>query len=370
MNEVAAGKSIKDDFNALTPKQWIAIIAGLAIAMVLVLFGGGGLCFGIILAPIFLYMIPHLLGVQSVRIKAVMGVVFIVATMLIGTFAFIGVDKDLDISKVGDGKVISDPEFDYEDYALTATIDFAGDYEVIASFAKVTMFRFGMPMHEVIKDEDKVPMVPLDSDRYGAHLDMEDGILYYVLIQVKYMEDGKEKEKASMAFLVNTGANVGIDMYLKGTALGVVAPGAFYFLLVAFSFLMRRSIGKTRQKMEDEGRLYPQGYGRCKECGTLVLPGEVTCRKCGAYIDVPEEMKASKKDYFVCTECGAEVPNDAKECPKCGAKFEGVENEVVHADGTVDVSSESFECSECGAQVPANATHCPKCGAKFDEDDE
>ena len=44
--------------------------------------------------------------------------------------------------------------------------------------------------------------------------------------------------------------------------------------------------------------------------------------------------------------------------------------EIKHADGTVDVSSETFECSECGKKVPANAKKCPYCGADFDEEDE
>ncbi len=95
----------------------------------------------------------------------------------------------------------------------------------------------------------------------------------------------------------------------------------------------------------------------------MVLPGEVNCRKCGAYIDVPDELRVKKKDFFQCSECGAEVPSDATECPKCGAKFDEVqENVVVHADGSEDVSTESVVCPECGSTVPANADWCPKCG--------
>ena len=101
----------------------------------------------------------------------------------------------------------------------------------------------------------------------------------------------------------------------------------------------------------------------------MVLPGEVVCRKCGEYIDVPEEMKVHKKDYFICESCGAEVPADAKTCPRCGVSFDEVETEIVHADGSVDKTIETFECSECGEQVPSNAKRCPKCGAEFDEDD-
>jgi ribosomal protein L40E len=78
-------------------------------------------------------------------------------------------------------------------------------------------------------------------------------------------------------------------------------------------------------------------------------------------------MRAKKKDYFICESCGAEVPADAKVCARCGVSFDAVEAEVVHVDGSVDVSTETFECSECGAEVPVNAKRCPKCGAEFEE---
>jgi ribosomal protein L40E len=153
-----------------------------------------------------------------------------------------------------------------------------------------------------------------------------------------------------------------------GCLIAVINIVLVYVLIMVFSNMMRGRMEKTRVKMEKEGRLYPQGYGRCGQCGTVVLPGEVNCRKCGAYIDRPEEMKPKKKDFFECSECGAEVPNDAKECPKCGAVFDEDETEVMHADGTVEITNEITNCPECGAAAPATATFCTKCGAKFGSD--
>jgi len=164
-----------------------------------------------------------------------------------------------------------------------------------------------------------------------------------------------------------TGAHDGstTSLSLFGCAYSTLMIMIVFFLIMILSFFMRGRMEKTRERMEKEGRLYPQGYGKCDNCGAVVLPGEVKCRKCGAYIDRPDEMKPKKKDFFECSECGAEVPGDATTCPKCGAKFDEDEFEVTHADGTVETTNEIIQCHECGEFAPANATFCAKCGAKF-----
>ena len=106
------------------------------------------------------------------------------------------------------------------------------------------------------------------------------------------------------------------------------------FLLIAvLTWWMRRNLERTRERLEKEGRLYPAGYGRCKKCGTVVLPGEVCCRKCGEYIDVPEELRVKKVNYFECSECGREVPEDAGVCPYCGEAFEADAEDAGTKDG-------------------------------------
>ncbi|MCL2607233.1 MAG: hypothetical protein FWD92_01570 [Methanomassiliicoccaceae archaeon] len=96
-----------------------------------------------------------------------------------------------------------------------------------------------------------------------------------------------------------------------------------FILISLIVWWMRRNLERMRERLEKEGRLYPQGYGRCKRCGTMVLPGETCCRRCGEYIDVPEEMRVKKANYFECSECSREVPEDAGVCPYCGEAFEG-----------------------------------------------
>ena len=182
------------------------------------------------------------------------------------------------------------------------------------------------------------------------------------------IEGDTKKIDTYMSFTYDTGTSTMqvMKMCAVGSAYITGLTALMFFLILGFSALMRSSAQKTRRKMEAEGRLYPQGYGLCKKCGATVLPGEVVCRKCGEYIEVPQEMRAKKVDFFTCSDCGAEVPSDAKVCPKCGASFdEGDETEVAHPDGTVDVSTETVACPHCGEQVPANADWCPKCGTKI-----
>ena len=216
---------------------------------------------------------------------------------------------------------------------------------------------------------------------YTCDVDLKSGELHALYFKIG-AEDAEETSdtvfiSANVTHSDIVSHSIKWNAYVAGMAVVV-----FYMVLI-LTTLMRRSLEKTRARMEAEGRLYPQGYGRCKECGMLVLPGETVCRKCGAYIDIPDEIKEKMKrkvEYTVCSECGAEVPMDARRCPKCGASFdedtEEVEVEATDAEITKRIEKqirdgeETFECSECGAKVPADANVCPQCGAKFDEDDE
>jgi ribosomal protein L40E len=373
MTDTAGKFSLKDEFSALSTKQMIAIIVAIAVALVLELFGASTACLTMLVVPIVIYMVPHLMGVESVKVKAVVGALFFTIALILGTFAYSGSDEATDISKDPSNDYIYGVSYSAENDNLSATVVFddpdVPNWKVLLTYGTVSAVGFG-----VIRgydDPHEATMIKAgETNRYYYDLfDLKDGKLYLVLIQIVDADD-EDKVYKNLGFTINTGFNDYIKVSFFGAAPIVLLGAVVFSLLLGLSYFMRRGLQKTRDKMEEQGRLYPQGYGRCKECGALVLPGEVTCKKCGAYIDVPEDIKANKKDYFICSECGAEVPNDSNECPKCGAKFDGVETEVVHADGSVDVSTETFECSECGAQVPANASHCPNCGAKFDEDDE
>lgn len=362
-------KSLIDDFKELKIKQWVAIVAAFGISLVLVCTGLFiQMCLGFFLVAVLLYMLPHILGVTSPRIKAVIGVLFIVVILLVAAFAYSGsaVDKE---SSLSNNKYLTDASFDHDTYVLTVNSVEALDIKY--TFSPITGITFGYP--SMYDKSDVTEIKPDYKDKqYSAKLNLEKGKYYLIEVVVNGETDDKTTEYWQVFFNNGISASDVNALSLNGSWLSILEIGIIFFIMLIFSELMRRSARKKRDQMIAEGRLYPEGYDKCKKCGTMVLPGEITCRKCGEPIDVPEDVKVlHKKDFFECSECGTEVPLDAKFCPKCGAVFdEGTETVITHADGTVDSSTETFECSECGKAVPANAVRCPYCGAEFDEDDE
>jgi len=366
MTETAEAKvSLIDDFKALTTKQWIAIIGAFVGSALLITTGAYQyMCLGYLLIAVVLYMVPHITGVSSPKIKAVVGAVFIASMLIFGTVAYDGAIKDSQRILPAAPETITDMYIeDGTAYAYCAD----GGLDLYVLSAPVTEVTFGVVSAYDYSRLQLVKMTYSDGV-YTGKVDLLSGCFQVVEIG----EDISQEQKQFLHYYTATVDN-GVSktgLCFIGAAILMAIIGGIYFVMLIFSELMRRSARKTRAKMEAEGRLYPKGYSKCKECGTMVLPGEITCRKCGAPIEVPEELKVHKKDFFQCSECGTEVPMDAKVCPKCGATFdEKEETEIKHADGTVDVSTESFECSECGKKVPANAKKCPYCGAEFDEDE-
>jgi len=366
MTETAKKLNIIGDFKALEYKQWIGVIAGFIVAMLLTATGMIlSMCLGFFIVAILLYMIPHITGVKSVPIKTIVGAVFVVALLILSGVAYSG--SAVDKQGYTGHNYFQDVSWDGENLVITPT-DKEADYR--AQYSIINGMAFGQPY---TYEKDKMVAIPLESvgDKVVGHATLPAG--KYIYIQV----DALDKEGTIVEFsqiFYNNGISPGDvnSLNFNGSLLTIGEIALVYYILLIFSALMRRSAEKTRAKMEKDGRLYPVGYDKCKECGCMVLPGEITCRKCGAPIEVPEELKVlHKKDFFYCSECGTEVPTDAEFCPKCGERFDGkTETVIKHADGTTDTSTESFVCSDCGKVVPANAKRCPYCGVLFDEDDE
>jgi ribosomal protein L40E len=309
-----------------------------------------------------------MLGVASPKIKSIVGAVFIVVMLLVGTFAFMGAATNYDVSLYKSEETIKSISYENGVITVVATED---GLDLQAEAYVVTMMSFGSPLNTG-GEAKKTHFENVGGGVYKATPATYDKEYNVIFVGISKEKTGDDYKQIYRMFL-NTGVSDSAMMSknLAGAGYTLFLVALMYFIMVIFSEWMRRSARKARTKMEAEGRMYPEGYSKCTSCGTMVLPGEITCRKCGAAIEVPDDVKVlHKKDFFECSECGAEVPMDANCCPKCGAKFdEKDETEITHADGSVDVSSETFECSECGKEVPSNAKRCPYCGAEFDEEE-
>ena len=370
-------------FGKLSLTQLLAIIAAFLIALILTLLGFGNscYCFGMLVIAVILYMLPRLLGVENIKLMTLLGVVFAVCAILIGGLVmapgFIDRNQEIQgndyfhdveltptsgIVTINATVVLNDSSTDsvYFVYGEVKAIGFQGIsviFDTLSTPLHVT------PDGSVAGDTTFTitDQVQLDSDHLYA------GYLAIGPADASSVENLNGDTNTNWALM--SGAHDGdtTSLSLFGSAYSTLMIMVVFFLIMILSFVMRGRMEKTRERMEKEGRLYPQGYGKCEKCGAVVLPGEVKCRKCGAYIDRPEEMKPNKKDFFECSECGAEVPSDAATCPKCGARFDEDEFEVTHADGTVETTNEVIACPECGEVAPAKATFCAKCGAKFNK---
>ncbi len=213
---------------------------------------------------------------------------------------------------------------------LNITITYSGNINVDKITVNVAPLGFTCYNFYNYEKKDDVTMSVSDG-KYTAtvsNVSSDVVLVYHFNIYEKGGEDGKSTVTKN-GFYVNGPDSCVIKSALMGNAY-LVSLSALMFLILTF-FMLRASknLESTRAKMEAEGRLYPKGYGRCKQCGTVVLPGETVCRKCGAYIDVPDELRHKKDDYFQCSECGAEVPGNSSVCPKCGAKFDEDDETVI-----------------------------------------
>lgn len=363
-----------EGFMGTPAAKGLGLLLGFAVAF-------GMVCAGLyrntclfVFVGVLLFVIPKLFGVKRFSTLAVLGVAFLLITPVVGALCFsaptIDDDKISDITgEFHDASVVRDGDT----YDITVVFDGTptGDVKVFTPTLGTVSFNVEIyPMNT-----DGYVMTNTSGNTYVFNdLALESGKVYKIYFESGDVRSGSATVDANITDGDITKHALIWNFYVVGMAAIV------FFLVLVLTTYMRRSLEKTRARMEAEGRLYPQGYGRCKECGMLVLPGEVTCRKCGAYIEIPEEIKAKMKrkvEYTECSECGAEVPSDARKCPKCGASFDEATEEV-KIEATPEIieahqeskepSDEYFECSECGAKVPADANVCPQCGAKFDEE--
>lgn len=329
----------------VTAGQTIAIILAVFLSLLLLCVDGVSTIplMWLVLAVI-LYMVPHVFG-ADLKTKATYPLIFAVLAVIIGAYAvgpayidkcssehLTGNDLSVDISVSGNTITVNSA------YSGTET----RTSDPVLAYCEVNYIAFkSVKLSQKLDGFEKITL----TDGKGS-VELDSSKLYYMF--VAYLNEDGKIDTGTMSHVTLSGflTTEKTGLTLKGAVSSVVFILVIFYLILLVSTTMRKGLNSTRQKMEAEGRLYPQGYGRCTFCGALVLPGQINCPKCNAYIDRPESMKPHKKDYFVCGNCGCEVSSEMDTCPKCGAKFDEEENVVIHKDGSQEVNSGTEDSSK------------------------
>lgn len=322
----------------VTTGQAIAIVFAVLLSILLLCVDGvATLPLMWLVLAVILYMLPHMFGAEP-KTKAVYPVIFAVLAILIGAYsvgpAYIDEHSSEDLTGNGLSVHIA-VDHDTGEITVSSTCTEVRTSDPVLAYCEVNYISFKSEM--LSQKLDGFTKVTLFGGNGSVQLDSSK--LYYMF--VAYLDENGNIDTSTMSHTTLSGflTTEKNNYTLKGAAASVVFILVIFYLILIVSTFMRRGLSATRQKMEAEGRLYPQGYGRCTFCGALVLPGQINCPKCNAYIDRPESMKPHKKDYFVCGNCGCEVSSDMNTCPKCGVKFDEEENVVVHKDGSQEIES-------------------------------
>ena len=313
----------------------VGVVLALGLGILLLYLGIFNQCCGLgylLVAVVALY-IPKMFGMTKTQYLAVFGVVFFLVTAGVGAFAVSKpmFENNSDVGSFNDGGFTNVKIEIQESGGATIIVDYAGSGTNPTAYVyQVKNVTYQM----VSKTADNVSRHQLALNTEGHYTATIDELPSTFVYQIRF-GTGDDVEKQDMTtYVYYTGAASSDDiqkfcLIYNAYTCGIII--LLFFLMMVLTAWSRKNLEKARARMEAEGRLYPQGYGRCKECGSIVLPGETCCRKCGAYIDVPDELRHRKVDMVECSECGAEIPEDAKVCPKCGATFDE-EEEVVYVD--------------------------------------
>ena len=275
----------------------------------------------LLLACVGLY-VPKFFGVTKTQYLAMFGVVLFIVLTVAGAFVYSKpIYEGRSDYRSFDSEGFSNVNFEYAGDSLTVTVDYTGTGTVTAHLFKVELG---------LGDSQEFKATMTGSGSYTctfANIPRDFVYQYYF-----DSTDGETVTKSTSGYYLDIIDDSQLTKYFYVHSLvNCFIIIVIFYLMLFLTAIMRKNLEKTRARMEAEGRLYPQGYGRCKECGSIVLPGETCCRKCGAYIEVPDELRHKKVDMVECSECGAEIPEDAKVCPKCGAVFDE-EEEIVYVD--------------------------------------
>lgn len=297
---------LKRDVGPLTVIQILMMLVSLLVGIALLNIGGWGRSMvGWLIIGVIVYFLPHLVG-ATIPVKASWMFVFALIMVLIGgTVIGPAYVEESSINNPDGSDAFTDIQYDYgEDGTITLTTESDWTLEegqhmfLVYTDVPYVSFRSSYWPNEL----QRIDLTPESGNTYTATISVDTEKLWFIFLTVATVDENGNIEivqgTATDAVLSGDCYTGSMQIYVKGAALCMLYIGVIYFAILVFSALLRRMLGNKRKDLEDSGRLYPQGYGRCDNCGTVVLPGEVKCRKCGTYIDRPDSMRPRKKDYF------------------------------------------------------------------------
>lgn len=345
----------------------IALLVGVGLFYMGIQQFACGLGFVLIAAAVFI-IIKWFNG-KDVKKMAIFGALFFVTILLAGIFvmAIPTMDNHTDPGAIN-GNGFSGAVVNFQDDTHSVITDVSVFYTGDMTDKKIAIhIDLGSVMFNSYRVVDGNNSMNYDLTlvdgkyTYTGNINLNTHTLYGYYFVV-YDTIGEQKEVArSAAVLIKSDMSQTdqISLAFTSSIVSVATVTVLYAIIVFFSIRASKNMEKVRADMEAEGRLYPKGYGRCKNCGTVVLPGETHCRKCGTFIEVPEEYKKNLSEYFECSECGAQIPADSIFCPKCGAKFDEEEETVVVSESTEQTSEQKAiepAPEEVAEQAPARET--------------
>ncbi|MDD4185725.1 MAG: zinc ribbon domain-containing protein [Candidatus Methanomethylophilaceae archaeon] len=322
--EAPPNRKGQDRFIGTPSAQVIGIILALFLGITFMLSGFYELFCLPMLVGVAMYVVPKMLGVKSTKTLLAAGAAYLVIISCVGALVVSPayVDSYDNIGSLNEGD-FTDADIILKGNGLyDITVEYNGSgTDVEFCYNDIMILYYSSA--GMATPANRVAMTSSGTTYTASDVDLGDNKLEYFFFEAKSGSDTIDKTGMMIYRGSATDGDVTM-MALEGNLYFIGINIMFiYFLVVIFSFFSRRSLENARERMEREGRLYPQGYGRCKECDALVLPGETCCRKCGAFIEKPEIITAAPvEEEMECSECGATVPANAEKCPKCGERFD------------------------------------------------
>ncbi|HYM41027.1 MAG TPA: zinc ribbon domain-containing protein [Thermoplasmata archaeon] len=333
--------AILKKLEAFRKTEWFNVLLVIVLGLVAVgLFqfttiGGIGVCLGIILPPVTVFVIPYWLGERRMKRLALYIVpVLVIALILIAalqTQAVVGQGKP----NLSSGVDPATPAARLPAITLwNGTVDPFNAPSANATYAFHVRLKQGpganlsrasvyLNMSELAGLSDNllspIPMVK-DSSRnatngtwYVAWRPLDTNVYAFQF----FASDGRGNQTFSSPVLAPVLAPWSnfYGIWLVSIGEFMIYPASFYFVILFMYWYTIRTRRLRERMIQARGEKLDLKKEGAKE-------GEVAVKDATAKPPAPTREKSRKVAAFTCTNCGADVTDADTKCPKCGAVFE------------------------------------------------